>query len=274
MLFSNKPKMVRKAKYVLDKNHRVHLGSRDPAYKCIWYGPDAEGNNGIYLGKDVVNEASRALSIAMRKVAPSILTTSQIAKYALTEIQRKLSSGKVAPYKPVFTECLEHFLIHAGGLYSTAESNLIALQRATQEKISATGRVTGLFCLLVCLKRHHCSAALPVVYTDFSRCLLTGQTWSVGVGGAKVLDGIGKELQLDEKALEASRAVLFDYGNVSSSTTWYTLGYVESVLGAKKGDRLLQIGVGSGIKCGVNVWRAVRDIHDVQVSLLAGQTDV
>lgn len=82
-----------------------------------------------------------------------------------------------------------------------------------------------------------------------------------------MLDGIGKELMLDEEALTPSRAVLHDYGNVSSSTTWYTLGYVESVLGAKKGDRLLQIGVGSGIKCGVNVWRAVRDIHDVQVGL-------
>lgn len=106
--------MVRKAKYVLDKNYRVHLGSRDAAYKCIWYGPDAEGNNGIYLGKDVVNEASRALSLAMRKVAPSILTLGEIAKFAATEVQRKLSSGKVAPYKPRFTECLEHFLIHAG----------------------------------------------------------------------------------------------------------------------------------------------------------------
>lgn len=106
--------MLRKAKYVLDKNIRVHLGSRSEAYKCIWYGPDAEGNNGIYLGKDVVNEASRALSLAMFKVAPSILTYSQIAKYAATEIKRRLSSGKVAPYKPRFTECLDHFLIHAG----------------------------------------------------------------------------------------------------------------------------------------------------------------
>lgn len=61
VLFSNKPKMVAKAKYKLATNYRVHLASRDPAYKCIWYGPDAEGNNGIYLGKDVVNEASRAL---------------------------------------------------------------------------------------------------------------------------------------------------------------------------------------------------------------------
>jgi 3-ketoacyl-CoA synthase len=55
-------------------------------------------------------------------------------------------------------------------------------------------------------------------------------------GGAKVLDGIGKELQLDEAAMKPSRMVLHDYGNVSSSTTWYTLGYVESVRGAKKGE--------------------------------------
>ena len=38
-------------------------------------------------------------------------------------------------------------------------------------------------------------------------------------GGAKVLDGIGKALKLSEYDLEPSRAVLHDYGNVSSSTT-------------------------------------------------------
>lgn len=124
VLFSNKPTMLRKSKYVLDQNYRVHLGSRDAAYKCIWFGPDAEGNNGIYLGKDVVNEASRALSIAMRKVAPSILTWGQIANYAVAEIQRKLTSSKVQPYKPVFTECLEHFLIHAGGYWKRLPQDL------------------------------------------------------------------------------------------------------------------------------------------------------
>eukprot|EP00882_Tetradesmus_deserticola_P000731 GHRQ01000798.1.p1 GENE.GHRQ01000798.1~~GHRQ01000798.1.p1 ORF type:complete len:504 (+),score=238.10 GHRQ01000798.1:145-1656(+) len=205
VLFSNKRAMVRRAKYVLATNYRVHLASRDPAYKCIWFGPDDEGNNGIYLGKDVVTEASKSLSMAMFKVAPSILNASQIAAYAATEVQRKLLGRKVPAYKPVFTQCLDHFLIHAGG--------------------------------------------------------------------AKVLDGIGKELQLDEAAMEPSRMVLHDYGNVSSSTTWYTLGYVESVRGAKKGDRLLQIGVGSGIKCGVNVWQAVRDVHDVQDAWAHRATD-
>lgn len=52
--------------------------------------------------------------------------------------------------------------------------------------------------------------------------------------------------------------MLHDYGNVSSSTTWYTLGYVESVRGVKRGDKVLQVGVGSGIKCGVNVWQVSR----------------
>ncbi len=35
----------------------------------------------------------------------------------------------------------------------------------------------------------------------------------------------------------------------------YTLGYVESVLGVKRGDKLMQVGVGSGVNAGVNVWR-------------------
>jgi 3-ketoacyl-CoA synthase len=44
-------------------------------------------------------------------------------------------------------------------------------------------------------------------------------------------------------------------------------------MGDVVGDRLLQIGVGSGIKCGVNVWRAVRDIHDVQDAWVSTQVD-
>ena len=39
------------------------------------------------------------------------------------------------------------------------------------------------------------------------------------------------------------------------STTWYTLAHVETVGGVRRGERVLQVGVGSGIKCGVNVWK-------------------
>eukprot|EP00798_Chlamydomonas_sp_ICE-L_P023266 gene23266-30495_t len=86
------------------------------------------------------------------------------------------------------------------------------------------------------------------------------------LGGAKILDGLSTNLKLDAASMDPSRAVMYAYGNVSSSTTWYALAFIESMQGVKRGDKVLQVGVGSGVKCGVNVWQAVRDIdacHEV-----------
>jgi hypothetical protein len=99
-------------------NHRVHLASREQAYRCIWYGPDQDGNVGTYLGKDVVAEATRALSLALWKVGPQVLTMRQVAAFVGRELRRRVVRGgkdKIPPYKPNFEECLDHFLIHAGG---------------------------------------------------------------------------------------------------------------------------------------------------------------
>jgi len=41
------------------------------------------------------------------------------------------------------------------------------------------------------------------------------------------------------------------------------MGYVESCRGVKRGDVTLQIGMGSGMKAGVAVWQAMRDVRDV-----------
>lgn len=41
----------------------------------------------------------------------------------------------------------------------------------------------------------------------------------------------------------------------SSCCNRYTLTFVESCQGVKRGDRILQIGAGSGLKCGVNIWK-------------------
>ena len=60
-------------------------------------------------------------------------------------------------------------------------------------------------------------------------------------GGAKVLEGIGKNLQLSEHMLAPSYSVLWNYGNVSSSTTWYTLSNIESLRGVEKGDTIMQV---------------------------------
>jgi 3-ketoacyl-CoA synthase len=63
-----------------------------------------------------------------------------------------------------------------------------------------------------------------------------------------VLDGVQAAMRLADADLAPSRQVLFDYGNVSSSSTWYGLAACESLRGVAAGDRVVQIGVGSGVK--------------------------
>ncbi|EFJ44710.1 hypothetical protein VOLCADRAFT_95052 [Volvox carteri f. nagariensis] len=186
MLLTNKASLARPtgrgaqgrgAKYQLLRRVRVHSGQNDEAFTAIHFSPDDKGKNGIYLGKNVVKEASRALGDAMTKASAT-------------------PPSSRPPYRPNFQQStVRHFLLHAGG--------------------------------------------------------------------AKVLDGLGEALQLDDTKLAPSRTVLHDYGNISSSTTWYTLACVETTTGIKKGERVLQIGVGSGMKCGVNVWRALRDVYEL-----------
>lgn len=55
-----------------------------------------------------------------------------------------------------------------------------------------------------------------------------------------------------------SFAALRDYANTSSSSTWYVMGYIETIDGVNKGDTVMQLGVGAGVKCGVNVYKALR----------------
>lgn len=82
-------------------------------------------------------------------------------------------------------------------------------------------------------------------------------------GGYAILRGIQSGLRLPAAAMMPSFASLSEFGNTSSASTWYTWAYVESCEAVTKGERVLQIGVGGGMKSGVGYWRALRDIHDV-----------
>eukprot|EP00210_Caulerpa_lentillifera_P004224 g4029.t1 len=195
MLFTNRPTRKLRPKYKLRTAIRVHRGFVDAAYKCITYSPDEEGINGVFLGKDVVTEASKGLEKVITKIAPYVLDLTQIAVFLFTEFRRKFIDKNLKSFTPSFEKCLDHVLIHAGG--------------------------------------------------------------------AKVLEGLGQNLQLSDYTLKPSYDVLYYFGNVSSSTTWYTLSNIESFRGVKKGDRVMQVGVGSGLKCGVNLWTACRDIWEI-----------
>ncbi|KIY98654.1 3-ketoacyl-CoA synthase 4 [Monoraphidium neglectum] len=84
----------------------------------------------------------------------------------------------------------------------------------------------------------------------------------IHTGGRGVIDEIEKQLALSPAMIEPSRAVLYRYGNISSSSIWYVLSFIESVGGVRKGDRVWQLGFGSGFKCNSAVWRANRRVRE------------
>ncbi|KAL6748112.1 FAE1/Type III polyketide synthase-like protein-domain-containing protein [Haematococcus lacustris] len=82
----------------------------------------------------------------------------------------------------------------------------------------------------------------------------------IHTGGRAVVDEIEKQLHLTPSMVEPSRATLYRYGNTSSSSVWYVLAYIETHMGLQRGERVWQMGFGSGFKCNSAVWRARRRI--------------
>jgi len=81
--------------------------------------------------------------------------------------------------------------------------------------------------------------------------------------GYAILRGIQKGLKLPADKMMPSFASLRDFGNTSSASTWYTWAYIESTMGVKKAESVLQVGVGGGMKSGVAYWRALRSLKDI-----------
>ncbi|KAG1342593.1 3-ketoacyl-CoA synthase 10 [Cocos nucifera] len=76
-----------------------------------------------------------------------------------------------------------------------------------------------------------------------------------------VLDELQRNLELGDRHMEASRAVLHRFGNTSSSSIWYELAYLEAKSRVRRGDRVWQLAFGSGFKCNSAVWRAMRQVR-------------
>ncbi len=76
----------------------------------------------MVITKTLPSEAAKVLDKGVRKMTPRIMTWTQYAEAAVNYIQAAaatLSNGRLCnnpgAYQPDYTQCAEHFLLHAGG---------------------------------------------------------------------------------------------------------------------------------------------------------------
>lgn len=98
-----------------------------------------------------------------------------------------------------------------------------------------------------------------VYVPDFKKVI---QHFVLPTSGKLLIREIGKGLKLGEREIEAALMTLQRFGNQSSSSLWYELAYMEAKGRVKKGDKVWQLGMGSGAKCCNVIWECLRPMID------------
>ena len=78
-----RPKDLKRAKYQLEHTVRVHLGCEDDAFGCMGNGEDSEGIQGVFLRRNVVNVAGRALKVNLQRLGPLVLPITEMVRRPL-----------------------------------------------------------------------------------------------------------------------------------------------------------------------------------------------
>ncbi|KAA8529170.1 hypothetical protein F0562_034031 [Nyssa sinensis] len=180
------------------------------------------------------------------------------AKYRLVHLVRTHKGADDKAYRCVFEE--EDPQGHVGISLSI---NLMAIAgEALKSNITTIGPLVlpaseQLLFLATLIGRKIFNNKWKAYIPDFKQAF---EHFCIHAGGRAVIDELQKRLELSAEHVEASRMALHRFGNTSSSSIWYEMSYIEAKGRMKKGDRVWQIGFGSGFKCNSAVWKCNRTI--------------
>ncbi len=123
---------------------RVHLGCEDDAFGCMGNGEDSEGIQGVFLRRNVVNVAGRALKVNLQRLGPLVLPITEMVRHPLASATYPLEAGVCPAYlhdhrlpdmklgivllmeNSVSCLCNNHMLI-AGAAYVCSTSHLCGI---------------------------------------------------------------------------------------------------------------------------------------------------
>ncbi|CAM0873449.1 unnamed protein product [Alopecurus aequalis] len=122
VLLTNDPSLRGRAKMELSCLVRSNIAANDDAHVCALQREDEDGRVGMRLSKTLPKAAVRAFSVNLRTLAPRILPVTELARFAVQLICKKLllprtskqSKSSEGP-KINFKTGVDHFCLHPGG---------------------------------------------------------------------------------------------------------------------------------------------------------------
>ncbi|XP_020082539.1 3-ketoacyl-CoA synthase 10-like [Ananas comosus] len=102
------------------------------------------------------------------------------------------------------------------------------------------------------------SAAAEDLVPDFRAAV---NHFCLPASGKPMIKKMAAGLGLREAEMEAALMTFHRFGNQSSASMWYQLAYLEAKKRVKKGERVWQLGMGSGPKANTLVWECCRRFH-------------
>ncbi|XVF83502.1 hypothetical protein PTKIN_Ptkin16aG0493600 [Pterospermum kingtungense] len=120
ILLTNKRDFEDRAMFKLKCAVRTNIGYDDEAYGCCIQVEDEQGYQGFLLTKSLTKAAAKAFTGNLRILLPKVLPVTELLRYAISTVGRKLITGQPSGAKAMcfnfnLKSGIEHFCLHPGG---------------------------------------------------------------------------------------------------------------------------------------------------------------